>query len=122
MAFASGNGGEIMGGATVVHVTKWTGDVGARLVENTNSNSAGWTNFEHVVGSAEFTAEGPYDLAATPQATFVNGTRVTAKLYLGNSGSFITITNTLIEKMQITNDNSGDIIRFSMTCKGGVVS
>jgi len=27
-----------------------------------------------------------------------------------------------VDKMQIINDNSGDIIRFSMTCKGGVVS
>lgn len=121
MAFLSGNGGEIIVGSTTVHVATWEGNFGSRLVENTNSNTSGASNYEKVVDDCSWTAECPLDDTNLPDtdAGLNGGAQVTVKFYLGAGTKFYQLTNTTVEEVRARNDNATDIVRVTVTGKGG---
>ena len=122
MAYVTGNGGKLTVGATDLHVSQWSGNFGARLVENTHSGTSGTTNYEKVVFDPSWSADIPWDSANEPDDLLVPGTKVTVKFYMGGSGTFKTLTNTTVESAEVTVDNSGNIVRMRCTGKGGAIS
>lgn len=124
MAFLSGNGGEVIVGAVTLHVAKWEGNFGARLVENTNSNTSGATSYDKVVDDASWTIEIPLDDTNLPDtdAGLTGGTKVTIKFYLGAGAKFYQLTNTTVEEIRPSNDNAQDIVRVTVTGKGGAIT
>src|SRR5450432_3102984 len=96
--FRSGNGGFVLVGAVHLDVAKWEVDDGIRDTENTHSGSAGFTNFETVVGNASWTIDVPWDEANMPDTTagLVPGNKVTIKFMHGAGAKFVLLTNTLV--------------------------
>jgi hypothetical protein len=122
MAFISGNGGSISVGGTTLNIAKWTLRKGARLTENTHSGTPS-TNFENVVGDNSGTIEIPWDSANIPDSLgLVSGAKGTIIFNLGTSGKFHTLTNTTIEVGEDVDDNAQDIIRTTVSFKGGVLT
>jgi hypothetical protein len=122
MAFYSGNGGKATVGAGAdLNIGDYELDVESREVENTHSGSAGSTNFEHVVFHAEGNIEIPVDSTSLPEAGmgFTRGAKITLKLYLGATGKFHTLTNTLVKKVGWKNSQKDDIGRVRVEFKGG---
>lgn len=122
--FYSGNGGTITSGAVVTNVKQWTCNTGSRTTENTHSGTGGYTNYEHVVFDARWTAEGPLDTSNLPDSTglFVPGTKVSAKFKNGADARFILLVGTIIEDYEVIDDNTSDIVRWRMSGKGGVIT
>lgn len=123
--FRSGNGGYIEVGATRLDVISWEVDTGSRTTENTHSGTSGYSNYEHVCFDASSTIEIPWDEVNQPDtdAGLVPGNKVTVKYYHGGAGGkFITLTNTLVEKLITTDNNSNDIVRARVTTKGGSIT
>jgi hypothetical protein len=121
--FWSGNGGSIVVGATTLNIGKWTLRKGARLVENTHSGTPS-TNYEKVVPDNSGTIDVPWDSTNIPDsgAGLISGAKVTLVFNLGASGKFHTLTNTSIEVNEDTDDNAQDIIRTSVSFKGGTLT
>lgn len=123
MAFHSGNGSTLTVGAVVLHVKRLTLRKGARLVENTHSGTAS-SNFEKVVGDHSWTCEIPWDDTNLPDtdAGLVEGAKVTLTFTKGGSGKAALLTNTTVETLEDVMDNEGDIIRTTVSGKGGVLT
>jgi hypothetical protein len=123
MSFWTGNGGEIVVGAVTLHVTKWTVRKTARLAEATHSGTTA-TNFEKVVPHFEWTAEVPWDDTNMPDvdAGLAEGAKVTIVFHDGASGKTFTLTNTSVETLEQVNDNENDIIRVTVSGKGGTLT
>lgn len=121
IAFWSGNGGAILVGATELNIAKWTLNRTARLVENTHSGTGGNSNYNVVVYDHSGTVEVPWDDAALPDTdvALVPGTQVAITFQHGNSGKTAVLTNTMVETLTTNNDNSQDIVRVTVTFKGG---
>ena len=126
MSYISGNGGKItnVGASKDLVIGVWGGNFGARLVENTNSASGGATNYDKVVDDPSWSAEIPLDLANLPDTDvgFAGGQKVNVKFFLGSSAKFYQLTGTTIEEVRVRNDNAQDIVRATITGKGGVIT
>lgn len=125
MAFLSGNGGAILVGAVELAVKQWTCNTGSRTTENTHSGTAGFTNYEHVVIDARWSAEGPWNDAAIPDAVAVGlipGSKGVLTLQVGSGTRTMVLTNTIVEDYELIVDNTGDIVRWRASGKGGTVT
>lgn len=126
MSFVSGNGGKISNMTATKDLTigVWEGNFGARLTENTNSSTGGATNYEKVVDDPSWSAEVPLDLQNLPDTDvgFTGGAKVNAKFFLGGSVKFYTLTGTTIEEVRVRDDNAQDIVRATITGKGGAIT
>lgn len=123
MAFLSGNGGEVLVGATTLHVGKWTLRKSSRNVDNTHSNVTA-ANYDHVVPDHSATIEIPWDDTNIPDtdAGLTEGSKVTVTFNLGSGSKTQVLTTTLVESVEDVCDNSGDIIRSVATLKGGTLT
>src|SRR5437016_3676642 len=126
--FVSGNGGYITvtvpSGAPVrLDIKKWTLKKTSKNVENTHSGTPS-TNFEHVVPHYEWDVEVPIDITNFPDAATLlrEGTKATITFYLGTSGKFDVLSNTLVQDLSDVDDNSEDILRTTVTGKGGTLT
>jgi hypothetical protein len=125
MAYPSGNGGAILIGSVEIAVKQWTCNSGARTTENTHSGTGGYTNYEMVVWDARWTAEGPWNDSAIPDTVAVGlipGSKITLIMQLGSTAKTQTLTNTIVEDFELIVDNSGDIVRWRATGKGGSIT
>lgn len=123
MAYWSGLGGYMVVGATRLDINKWTLRKTARLVENTNSGSVA-TNFNAVVPHYEWTVEVPWDSVNIPDTDvgLVEGAQVTITFYTGASGKYQTLVATTVESNEEVDDDANDIIRETISGKGGYLS
>lgn len=123
MSFQSGNGGAIAVNGSELNIAKWTLRAGNRLVENTHSGVSN-TNFEVVVQDNAATVEVPFDTDVAPEAFFglVAGAQVTLVFFYGTSGLTATLTDTLVETVETVDDNASDIIRYTVSTRGGFLS
>ena len=122
--FRSGNGGSISVGATSLDIATWTLNTGGRLTENTHSGTSGASNYELVVVDASWTVEVPLDETALPDTDLglTAGAKVTITFKIGAGAKTYVLTNTTVEGVEATNNNSTDIVRVRVTGKGGAVT
>lgn len=120
MPFHSGNGSTLTVGATVLHCKRATLHKNARLVENTHSGVSS-TNYESVVPDHSWTVDVPWDSNNLPDTDvgLSEGSKVTILFTKGGSGKTATLTNTTVERLEDVMDNEGDIIRTTISGKGG---
>ena len=118
--FWSGNGGYTTVGATRLDVAKWTVNSNARLTENTNSGTAGSTRYDLVAYDNSSSIEIPWDSDNLPSTLLPRGSKVTLTFYHGGSTKTSVLTNTTVENVTTVDDNAQDIVRVSVTTKGGV--
>ena len=123
LIFNSGNGGTFVSGIINLPITKWTCKLGNRTTENTHSGTGGFTNYEHVVVDAEWSCEGAVDEDNLPDtdAGLTTG-KGTLTFKNGADARTIVLTNTTIVDVTYVCDNTGDIVRFTASGKGGVVT
>lgn len=128
MAFWSGLGGYVVvttptTNSTRLDVSKWTLRKTSRLVENTNSGSVA-TNFEAVVPNYEWTIEVPWDSVNIPDTNvgLVEGAKVTIQFFTGASGLSQILVDTSVESNEEVDDDANDIIRETISGKGGYLS
>ena len=126
--FRSGHGGYVqiaVDGESylTLNLAVWELNDDSRKTENTHSGTGGASNFEHVVGDANWRLQIPWDEEATPESY---GLRKGAKVYIRfkhGSGSILKqIALTLVEHFKTINDNAQDIVRVEMDGCGGTVS
>ena len=125
MSFNTGNGGTLTVSAATLHVSKWTHNRQSRLTENTNSSSAGSSNYEHVVYDHSWTAEGPLDDENLPDVDAglnPGPSKATVTFKEGGSSKTLVLTNTSVEVLEIIDDNTSDIMRWRASGKGGVLT
>lgn len=123
MAFWSGNGSKLTIGVTDLNCRLTRLSQGARLSENTHSGVSS-TNFEQVVKDHSWSAEIPWDDTNLPDTDFglTEGAKVTLIFTFGSSTKTATLTNTSVERVEHVLDNAGDIIRTSVSGRGGVLT
>jgi hypothetical protein len=123
MSFWSGNGSKLTIGVTDLNCRLTRLNQSARLAENTHSGTTS-TNFEAVVKDHSWSAEIPWDDTNLPDTDFglVEGAKVTLIFAFGTSGKTATMTNTSVERVEHVMDNAGDIIRTSVSGRGGVLT
>lgn len=116
----SGNGGKLTIGVIDLHVTVWDLDHKVREVDNTNSGSGGFSNYEAVVKDIEWTAEGFLDEDNLPDvdAGAAVGSKASITFKEGADSRTMVLTNTLVTSLKITCNNSNDIVRFRAAGKG----
>lgn len=124
--FRSGNGGYISVGSGPIRldIKQWSGNFGARLVENTHSGTGGADNYEKVCDSATWSCDVPLDESNLPDVDvgLVPGAKVTIKFMIGAGAKFYKLTNTTVESAEPTNDNTSDIVRIKLSGKGGTIT
>lgn len=118
----SGNGGNVLVNGGYIVISKWTRKWTARLTENTNSSTVGYTNYEIVVYEVSWTLEGPWDENNIPDQAggLIPGNKVQINFgYGGGSPIVQSLGQTSVEEVEIVDDEKEDIVRFTATGKGG---
>lgn len=123
MAFRSGNGSTLTKDGTVLHLSRAVLRKNARLVENTHSGVSS-TNYDKVVPDHSWTVDVPWDDTNLPDTDvgLVEGDKVTIVFAKGASGKTATLTGTTVETLEDVMDNSGDIIRTTISGRGGALT
>lgn len=123
MGFHTGNGSKITVGATDLHCRVNRVRKNARLTENTHSGVSS-SNYDKVVPDHSWEADVPWDDTNLPDTDvgLTEGSKVTITFAMGDSGKTEVLTNTTVESLEDTLDNSGDIIRTRITGKGGALT
>ncbi len=125
--YVSGNGGYIsisVDGISYqrIDVGTWTANFGRRLAENTHSGTEGNTNYHKVVRDNTWRLEMPFD-SDSPAVDFItqvlNAEYLWIKFVYGESGVEDTLARTTLEGYEVTDNNASDIIRATMSGKGG---
>lgn len=126
--FRSGNGGYVQisedGQAwyTLI-VAVWELNDDSRKTENTHSGTGGASNYEHVVGDANWRLQIPWDEANTPESYgLTKGAKVYLRFKHGSGSITKQISETLVEHVKTVNDNSQDIVRAEIDGCGGTVT
>lgn len=105
-----------------MNIITWDDNRTSRNAENTHSGVAA-TNYEHVVPDNGGTFSAGLDVSqATSGYNLTSGTKVDVRFYLGPTGKSELLTFTLLENLQLHDDNSTDIVRISGTFKGGTLT
>lgn len=114
----SGNGGEILAAATPFHVSLWRLQKTARLVETTDSSTAGVERWSTVVTGGIVTFEFVWDADNIPDTdvTLDAGDSVSMTLNIGASAKTYAFT-ALVETLEIVDDNVNDVIRGTGTAR-----
>ena len=122
----SGNGGYLVYGGTpnlTVHNSMWTLNLANRLAEVTNS-SFGGSLYAATLQDPSWTMEVPRDDTLYPEALgFTQGVFI-ASLYfkIGAEAKCHRIDSTSIESVNYVCDQKGDVVRVSITGKGGMAT
>lgn len=119
------NGGYVSLAGTpnvTAHNSMWTLNDMNRLAEVTNS-AYGGSQFAPTLQDPSWTIEIPRDDTLFPEALgFVSGTFITSLWFkLGAENKTHRVNATTVETVTTVNDNKGDVIRVTVTGKGGTV-
>ena len=122
----SGNGGYIQlaaGGANIQHVSQWTGNWMNRLAEVTNSGFAG-SQYAPTLPDPSWSINLPRDDTAFPEALAIVEGTILANVYfkLGADSKYERVQMTTVESVQKVCNNAGDVVRITITGKGGIVT
>ena len=123
MALQSGHGGYVKT-TVAVPVGRWSGNWRSRLGEVTKSDSGGGTRFKAVVQDNQWSFECPRDDVAFPEAAgLTQGADVATLIFkLGAGDKADILSNTTVEDVSPTCDNQGDVVRVTVSGKGGTLA
>lgn len=125
MALIAGTGGSITIDATpdvTLHVANWSIDAGNRLADGTTSAKTS-SHFEGTLGDNSWQIELPVDAAGTPEdAGITPGTQVSIFFRVGSTNTYHKLVTTTVERVGITNPNTGDLHRNAISGRGGAMT
>lgn len=126
MSIPSGNGGFIQlaaGTPNIQHVSMWTGNWANRLAEVSNSGFAG-SQYAPTLPDPSWSISLPRDDAAFPEALGLVAGAFLANVYfkLGADSKFDRVQATTVEAVQKECNSAGDVVRITITGKGGIAT
>lgn len=121
---SSANPGKITVGILDLHVTNFELVNNGRLAEVTDSSSNGSTEYAKVVDDNSWSCEAVFDSTNLPDTDvgLASGAIVNITFTLGASSKTSTLTGTTVETYRIINNNQGDVVRASISGKGGALT
>jgi hypothetical protein len=126
--YLAGHGGAFVvgtGAGTEVGIFTWTLNKDPRLAETTNSGTGGSTRYKRTVKDNSWTIELPVDsdqILETVLSLDSGSELAQVKFQLGESALAYTLTNTTVETMVPVVNNQNDIVRMTITGKGGALT
>ncbi len=123
MSIPSGNGGFIQlatGAGNIQHVSMWTGNWANRLAEVTNSGFAG-SQYAPTLPDPSWSISLPRDDTAYPEALGITPGAFLANVWfkLGADSKYDKVSATTVEAVQKECNSAGDVVRITITGKGG---
>lgn len=125
--YVSGHGGYVQtsvnGSSWVTHdVATWTLTDGSRTTENTHSGTGGGTRYDHVVKDPNWRLELPWDQDSPPDVNFSSGQKIYVRFKHGAGAVIRQCSLTTVENIETVDNNASDIVRSTVSGKGGVIS
>ena len=124
MAIPGSQGGHIYNGATAIYVSQHTTNWMGRGTEVTVSNN-GFAMFAPTIIEASWSAEFPLDDPNFPEVIGLVPNTVAANPFYfkhGNSTKADKLVDTYIESVQKVKSATGDVVRVSVSGKGGTLT